>query len=156
MCSGDEMDRLRFEQLVPEEETMERVARYLDERRLVGTRLIVEPPTYQGVTVVARARARPRARVSAVEQAGMRALYRYYHPIVGGPDGTGWPFGRPIHAGEVYAVLQRVEGVEYIEQARLFPADPITGRRGEAVERLHIGTDSLVFSYEHLLRVDGP
>jgi hypothetical protein len=120
---------------------------------VVATRLVVEPPTYQGVTVVAQVRARPRARRSAVEEAGIRALYRYYHPILGGPDGTGWPFGRPAHVGEVYAVLQRVEGVDYIEQARLYGADPITGRRGDPVERLEIDANSLVFSYEHLLRV---
>ena len=76
-------------------------------------------------------------------------------PIIGGPDGTGWPFGRPIHVGEVYAVLQRIEGVEYIEQARLYGTDPITGRRGEAVDRLEIDPNSLVFSYEHLIRVGG-
>jgi predicted phage baseplate assembly protein len=146
---------LRFEQLVPEDETLERVTRYLDERRVVGTRVVVEPPTYQGVTVVAQVRARARARRSAVEQAGIRALYHYYHPIIGGPDGTGWPFGRPIHVGEVYAVLQRIEGVEYIEQARLYGTDPITGRRGEAVDRLEIDPNSLVFSYEHLIRVGG-
>jgi predicted phage baseplate assembly protein len=152
-CAGDERGRLRFEQLVPEDETLERVTRYLDERRVVATRLVVEPPTYQGVTVVAQVRARARARMTTVEEAGIRALYEYYHPIIGGPDGTGWPFGRPIHVGEVYAVLQRVEGVEYIEQARLYGTDPITGRRGDPVERLEIDSNSLVFSYEHLIRV---
>jgi hypothetical protein len=83
----------------------------------------------------------------------LRALYRYYDPLTGGPDGDGWPFGRPIHVGEVYAVLQRIDGVEYIEDARLFGADPLTGQRGDSVQQLDIAAHSLVFSYEHLLRV---
>ena len=107
-CDGDERGRLRFEQLVPETETLARITRYLDERRVVGTRVIVEPPTYQGITVVASIKSRTRARRATVEDAAIQALYRYYHPITGGPEGTGWPFGRPVHVGEVYAVLQRV------------------------------------------------
>jgi len=153
-CVADEVGRLRFEQLVPEDDTLERVMHYLDERRVVGTRVSVEPPTYQGVTVVARVRARPRFRQAAIEEAGLRALYEYYHPVIGGPDGTGWPFGRPVHVGEVYAVLQRVEGVELIEDARLFGADPISGQRTDSLQRLDVEEGSLVFSYGHLLRVE--
>ena len=153
-CAGDESGRLRFEQLVLTAELLERIVRYLDERRVVGSRIIVEPPHYQGITVVARIRARRRARVGAVEEAARRALYNYYDPIIGGPDGDGWPFGRPVHVGEVYAVLQRIDGVEYVEDARLFGADPLTGQRGEAVQRLELAPNSLVFSYEHHVRVD--
>lgn len=153
-AQGDVTGRLRFEQLVLSDEVLERITRHLDERRVVGARLVVEPPYYQGITVVARVRARPRARITEVEQAATAALYRYYHPILGGPDGDGWPFGRPVHVGEVYAVLQGVEGVEYVEDARLFGADPLTGVRGESVPRLELGPGALVFSYEHLLRVE--
>ena len=153
--AGDETGRLRFEQLILDEQLLERIANYLDERRVVGTRAIVEPPHYQGITVVARILARRRARTATVEAAARRALYRYYDPIVGGPDGDGWPFGRPVHVGEVYAVLQSIEGVEYIEDVRLFATDPITGQRGEATQRLELAPNSLVFSYEHHVRV-GP
>ena len=108
---------------------------------MVGARCIVEPPHYQGITVVARIQARRRARTATVEDAARRALYRYFDPIVGGPDGDGWPFGRPVHVGEVYAVLQRVEGVEYVEDVRLFATDPLTGQRGEATQRLGVGPE---------------
>lgn len=153
-CSGDETGRLRFEQLILGEELLQRIATYLDQRRVVGSRCIVEPPHYQGITLVTRIMARPRARLEVVEAAARRALYHYYDPVGGGPDGNGWPFGRPVHVGEAYAVLQSIEGVEYIEDARLFATDPITGLRGEAVQRLELAANSLVFSYEHHVRVD--
>ena len=130
--AGDENGRLRFEQLILDGQLLERIANYLDERRVVGARIIVEPPHYQGITVVARIQGRRNARLTTVEESSRRALYRYFDPIVGGPDGDGWPFGRPVNVGEVYAVLQRVEGVEYVEDVRLFATDPITGQRGEA------------------------
>ena len=84
------------------------------------------------------------------------ALYRFLHPIKGGADGTGWPFGRPVHAGEVYAVLQQVYGVEIVEAVQLYPADPVTGERGLVTQRLEIAPNALLFSYGHELRVVGP
>jgi predicted phage baseplate assembly protein len=153
-CSGDETGRLHFEQLILNEQLLERIANYLDERRLVGARSIVEPPHYQGITIVARIKARPRARTVGVEEAARRALYRYFDPIVGGPDGDGWPFGRPVNVGEVYAVLQGIDGVEYVEDVRLFATDPVTGQRGEATQRLELAPNAVVFSHEHLVRVD--
>jgi predicted phage baseplate assembly protein len=146
--------RLRFEQLVPPVDALQRIATYLDERRTIGARVIVEPPRYQGITIVARVRARPRFETTRLRDDCLTALYGYFHPVSGGPDGTGWPFGRPVHVGEVYSVLQRLPGVEMLEDARLFAADPITGERGQAVQRVEIDASTLLFSYEHQVMVE--
>jgi predicted phage baseplate assembly protein len=152
---ADSMGRLTFEQLVPAEDTLERIARFLGERRMIGARVLVEPPVYQGITVVARVRARPRAGPQRLQAAALEALYRYFSPLTGGPDGTGWPFSRPLHVGEVYAVLQRLPGTEFVEDARLFPADPITGDRGQPVQRIELEPHALVFSCDHQVQVQG-
>jgi predicted phage baseplate assembly protein len=154
-AADDEVGRLRFEQLVPADETLQRMAESLDERRIIGARVIVEPPVYQGITVVARLRARSRTSPRRLQEAAIGALYRYFHPIKGGPEGKGWPFGRPVQAGEVYSVLQRLKGVELVEDARLFSADPITGERGKAMPRIELEPHALVFSYEHQVLVEG-
>lgn len=146
--------RLAFEQLVPTDETLQRIAAHLDERRPVGARAVVEPPAYQGVTVVARVRARPEASADELREQALTALYRYLHPQLGGPDGDGWPFGRPVHVGEVYAALQTIPGTELIEDVRLFAADPVSGDRGDPTDRIEVGPHELVFSYEHQIRVD--
>jgi predicted phage baseplate assembly protein len=146
--------RIRFEQLVPAQATLERVTRRLDETRLVGTRVAVEPPVYRGVTVVARLRARPRVDPQRLQEDALAELYRYFHPTEGGQDGTGWPFGRPVHSGEVYAALQRLRGTELVEDVRVFGADPVTGERGKATDRLEVERDALVFSYEHQVLVE--
>ena len=85
----------------------------------------------------------------------MRALYDYFHPITGGPNGDGWPFGRPVNVGEVYSVLQGLRGTELVEDARLFGADPVTGQRGQQTQRLELEPHALVFSYEHQVLVEG-
>ncbi len=149
---GD-VGELRIEDLVPDDRTLARVAAYLDERRVIGTRVVVEPPMYLGVTVVARLVGRERVSAARLQRDALAALYGYFSPVRGGPDGTGWPFGRPVRAGEVYGVLQRVRGVELVEDARLFGADPVTGARGSASERLEVPHSALVFSYQHQLLI---
>ncbi|MGW7631733.1 putative baseplate assembly protein [Streptomyces griseoincarnatus] len=141
-------DRLRFEQLIPSDQVLEAITASLDERRLIGTRLVVEPPVYQGVTVVARL-ATAAADTDRVRDAALDALFRHINPLSGGPDGTGWPFGRPVQYGEIFGILQRATGNALVEEIRLFPADPVTGRRGAPEDRIDVAAGALVFSYQH-------
>jgi predicted phage baseplate assembly protein len=152
--ADDEDGRLSFEQLVPPPEILSNVAAFLDTRRTLGARVMVEPPAYQGVTVVAMLRARPWADPNRLQRTATDALYAYLHPISGGMDGTGWDFGRPVHMGEVYALLQRLPGTEMVEDVRLFAANPITGQRGQAAQRVEVAANALVFSYQHQVRVE--
>jgi predicted phage baseplate assembly protein len=146
--------KIDFAELVPGEETLARISERLDEVRLIGTRVLVSPPKYRGVTVVARVIARPRLDTARVRADALEALYKHLNPISGGPDGKGWPFGRPVQAGDVYALLQRVRGVDLVEDVRLFGANPVTGERGEEAQRLDVDPHSLIFSYEHHIRVE--
>ncbi|MCB5164598.1 putative baseplate assembly protein [Streptomyces bambusae] len=151
----DEPGPARFADLKPRRGTLDTVARRLEERRLVGTTVLVEPPLYRGVTAVARLRAVPGAKTDRVTDDALNVLYRYLNPVTGGPDGTGWPFGRPVQAGDLYAVLQQVDGVGIVEDVRLFNANPVTGARGEETDRVTLDPDSLVFSFEHQVLVEG-
>ncbi|CAO5238187.1 putative baseplate assembly protein [Frankia sp. AgKG'84/4] len=149
----DRGGRLRITQLVPGDELLARITAYLDERRPVGIRLAVGPPYYQGITVVATVHSFAGTDQERLRLAGLDALYAYLDPLTGGPHGTGWPFGRGIHAGDLFAVLQRVPGVEAVDEVLLHPADPLTGTRGEATARLEMDRPALIFSHDHRLRV---
>lgn len=150
---GDAQGRIDFRDLEPPADMLQAIASWLHERCPVGTRLVVEPPLYQGVTVAARIQAGYGAAAGPLKEAALTALYRHFSPLTGGPDGQGWPFGRPVHAGEVFAVLQRVPGVELVEDVKLFPADPYTGERTDPVGRIVLAPHSLVFSYRHDVQV---
>ncbi|RFS83463.1 putative baseplate assembly protein [Actinomadura spongiicola] len=152
---ADPGGRLRFEQLVPGDDLLRRVTRHLDERRPIGIRLAVGPPFYQGVTVVSTLHAFGGTEAERVRLAALDALYAHLDPLTGGADGRGWPFGRPLQSGEVFAVLQRVPGVELVDEVRLHAADPLTGKRGEPVDRIDLDATALVFSYDHKVRVLG-
>lgn len=147
--------RIRFEDLLPLPETLDRIVARLEQVRLVGTTVSVEPPLYRGVTVVARLIARPRVNVNRLREAALAALYDFLSPLPGGgPGGQGWPFGRPVQAGEIFSILQRVHGVEMVEDVRVFAANPVTGERGKETQRLNLDANSLVFSFEHHVRVE--
>ncbi|MCU1491790.1 MAG: putative baseplate assembly protein, partial [Acidimicrobiaceae bacterium] len=154
--ADDEDGTMPFARLAPNPQMLAQVAAELDTRRTVGARVLVEPPFYQGVTVVSQLRVRNHADPARVRDDAAAALYRYLHPIHGGPDGDGWPFGRPLHSGEVYSVLQRVSGVEIVEAVQLYPADPVTGERGPVTQRIEISSNAVLFSYGHEVRAVAP
>ena len=144
---------LDFGQLAPSDEVLESVRDYLDDRRVVGTRVAVESAAYIPISIVASMRAKPRYDARKLEQNALTALYTYFHPVVGGPDGTGWPFGRTVAPGEAYSVLNRVPGVEAVEEVRLYPALPLEHKRDPQVPTIEVGPNELVFSWEHQVQV---
>lgn len=143
------------DQLTPPPETVEKIARRLDECRLIGTRLLVEPPRYRWLTVTARLRAARRVDRNHLQGVVLEALYRYYNPVTGGPDHDGWPFGRTVIPGEIYGLLQTLPGVDLVEEIELYEADPRTGQRGQdALPYLTLEPHELVFSYRHKVLVE--
>ncbi|GAA0953260.1 putative baseplate assembly protein [Kribbella koreensis] len=144
-----------FADLVPPVPLLEKLAERLEQVRLIGTRVSVEPPRYRGVTVVARLVARPRVDRDRVRAEALAVLYRFLNPLPGGGfDGSGWEFGRSVRSGDVYAVLQAVRGVQAVEDIRLFSANPVTGERGTEQARIDLERNSLVYSFEHLVKVE--
>ncbi|HEX6525002.1 MAG TPA: putative baseplate assembly protein [Streptosporangiaceae bacterium] len=154
-AAASEEGHIRFENLVPAAATLVRIADALDKVRLVGVRVSVEPPLYRGITVIARLVARPRVDTERLRTDALRSLYGFLSPLAGGgPDRAGWPFGRPVQAGEIFGLLQMVRGVDIVEDVRLFSADPVTGKRGAEARRVDLTGNSLVFSYDHQIRVE--
>ncbi|MCH7625305.1 MAG: putative baseplate assembly protein [Chloroflexi bacterium] len=130
-------------------ELMDQVRSYLDERRLLTTMLIVSEPEYHWVSVEAVVRARQGADPERVRADVEDRLYEFIHPVSGGTDGNGWPFGRSVFASELYSQIQPVPGVEFIEEIRMFPVNPETGEPGEPTQTLTVPSTGVVCSYTH-------
>jgi predicted phage baseplate assembly protein len=47
------------------------------------------------------------------------ALATFLHPLLGGPDGEGWPFGRGVYLSDVAAVVEATPGVDYASRLEL-------------------------------------
>ena len=74
----------------------QRVVSALDRARLVGTRVIVEPPSYIGVRVDARVRARRGSDPVAVERDATQALFDYSAPTSGVRTGRAGHWAAPF------------------------------------------------------------
>jgi predicted phage baseplate assembly protein len=134
-------------------ELKQAVEAYLNQRRLLGTRLQVIQPDYFWISIEAKVRlpdSSGDAFLSQVRRRAEDALFRYLNPYVGGPDGTGWPFGRDLHVSELYALLQRVPGVEFVDELRIFVRDAATGAAPQpAPPRLTLPPGGLICSDAH-------
>jgi hypothetical protein len=71
-------------------------------------------PTYLDVTIQAQVQAKSGVNKTSLQQAIVTALNTFLDPLVGGPDGTGWPFGRDVYRSEVMKVIDAVSGVDHI------------------------------------------
>ncbi|WP_341358342.1 hypothetical protein V5H98_11130 [Georgenia sp. M64] len=94
---------------------------------LDGDGVEVTGPTDVPVTVAVTLGAPPE-RWAAVEQDATTALAALFDPVTGGPDGTGWPFGRRPTTADVLRALAPVGGVERVVEVSVdvpeaFPVD---------------------------------
>ncbi|WP_438829695.1 putative baseplate assembly protein [Alkalispirochaeta alkalica] len=129
---------------VPSSELRRRVKEFLEPRKLVGTGLRVDPPVYRafGVTLKVAYR-RDVVEFQTVRRAIEEALRKAFHPLCGGPDRTGWPFGVAIQKDDIARVLESVDGVHHLEELALSDLDS-----GVAVERLLPADGELPFLQE--------
>ena len=95
------------------------VSAYLRPRRVIGTRVEVVGPIYLEVAVQATVQPITGTNRPKLQQAIVNALNTFLDPLVGGPDGTGWPFGRDVFRSEIMKVIDAVAGVDYITSLAL-------------------------------------
>jgi hypothetical protein len=128
------------------------VLRYLDERRLMTTTLVVDDAPIVGVRVVAEAHILPTADPDRVTSTIERRLYRFLHPTQGWTDGQGWPFGRDLTIFDLYGLIQSVPGVIFVASAKIHPIRD-DGESDEAVDRVTVPAGAVIYSGRHAVSV---
>ncbi len=151
--------QLTVEELSPDEALLTEVAEYLDERQVIGMSLELLPVKLHGVSVVVNLQASNNADLERVEQDVAYALYTYLNPLVGGSTdglGDGWEFGRSLNQGELYGIVRKIEGVEFIKILRVYETDLATGKQDPkpAGSYLEIGEDELIASGTHIVKAE--
>lgn len=134
-----------FQALMPTADVLEEIRSFIDERRPLGSIVHIEPPKYLGVAIAARIALKPGAQRDVVLAQADAALRHFMHPVEGGLDGQGWPFGHPVLTGDIHAVLQKVPGLAYVDVVRLTPVDIVKGTRGKPKEKIQPEPRDLVY-----------
>ncbi len=82
-------------------------------------RIAVVGPIYLPIGVEAVIAPHDVNEAGAVEERVQLALQQFLHPLTGGPEGLGWPFGRNVYLSDAAALLESVEGVDYVRELNL-------------------------------------
>lgn len=101
-------------QPVPTPGLLRAVTAYLRRHRIIGTRVEVVGPTYIHVAVQATVQSKTGTNKANLQQAIVTALNNFLDPLIGGPDGAGWPFGRDVYRAEIMKVINAVSGVDHV------------------------------------------
>lgn len=129
----------------------EQVRNYIGERApadiVAAAQLHVTGPVYQELDVEAVIAPDDPAQAGVVEQATRQALLDFLHPLYGGPERRGWAAGRDVFLSDVAAILERVEGVDYVSDLSFFTNDVLQG------EQAGIDADKVVVAGQILIRM---
>jgi hypothetical protein len=100
----------------PEPSLLITVSNYLEPRRLLTTRVHIVAPRFLSIRVRLRLQLKRDAQPQQVETQAIAALQQFFHPLEGGEERQGWKFGRSVYVSEIYSLLNRVPGVNYVEK----------------------------------------
>ncbi|MGK7925563.1 MAG: baseplate protein J [Spirulina sp.] len=109
--------------VVPEEGDREEKDKYkdllhfLDQRKLLTTRLHIVEPEYVCVALETDLVLEDGALAEDVQKKAREEVTMFFDPLKSEKywQGQGWPFGRGIYLSELYKLLDDLEGVDYVE-----------------------------------------
>ncbi len=123
---------------VPSRDLIDRVASYIDKRRLITARVNVGKPKLVPVSLELTISLKPGATADRVKADVKERVQKLLNPLHGGPKGDGWPFGRAVGKADLYPVVEAVEGVDRITDLLI-----IDESRRLRVEMLKLAEDEL-------------
>ncbi|PYS75838.1 MAG: hypothetical protein DMF66_18015 [Acidobacteria bacterium] len=94
--------------------------------------------------------AKNNADIAEVKEKIEQALLDYFHPLKGGEDKQGWPFGGNIFFSRVYQQVFSVTGVERVESVII----ELDGEEAPECRDVPIDDGILVYSTEHEVTVN--
>ena len=104
---------------MPDNNLLDRVYRFLNERRSPLGELMLVAPEYVCIDVKAEIVVERSRFVGDVEGEARRQLDQYLHPVSGGIPKTGWEFGRLPQNFDLYMLLERIPGVSHVRHLRV-------------------------------------
>lgn len=135
--------------LIPAAELCDQVKKYLDQRRLITSKIEVSGPGYNEFSIETEVVLEQEMadRATEIKHQLEEQFKQFFHPLIGGPNKNGWPMGRDVQLSDVAYVIESVTGVDYI--SRLI----FDHTRGKI--KIDIDRDSFPFLKEVIVKVSG-
>ncbi len=128
---------------VPSLRLITQVQDYLAAHSIPTVTLAVVGPLYLSVNITAVITPNSLEGLQAIEEAILKTLTQFLHPLTGGPDNTGWAFGREPTRSDFFALLESAPGVDHVDSLTLQvgwdtgQADPRSTQRFLVYSGLH-------------------
>jgi uncharacterized phage protein gp47/JayE len=148
-------------QPLPSAELIRQVQRYLADRcpNVVSAakKLLVTGPAYVEVSVTADVFATSIDVLSQVQSEALKSLKKFLHPLTGGPEGTGWDFGRLVCLSDIMALLEAVPNVDHVDNVTMQLRDVKTNIARTITDEVLLAATlppyAMIFSGEHNVTV---
>lgn len=126
--------------LIPSKELLRRVTNYLNDRKLVGTSIVVTAPVYRNIKIQLDLSFKNNVFNVDIEKTKIKEQMEiFFNPLVGG-EGKGYDFGKTITKGLILKILEKNNSILSINNVELFDEES-----GIAVEKLLLKEDELPF-----------
>ncbi|RKF14887.1 putative baseplate assembly protein [Roseovarius spongiae] len=133
----------------PSAYTLAKVATHLDGLRLISTELHIVAPTYNEVAIEADIVTGRTANPETVREDLEARLNAFLHPLTGGADGLGWPFGGNIYYSDIYRLVIETRDILRLSDGQL--AIRVNGELAPFCRDIEICPGELVFAGRHSL-----
>ncbi|TIX49628.1 putative baseplate assembly protein [Alteraurantiacibacter aquimixticola] len=134
---------------MPSDHTLASVALQLDQTRLITTEVHVVAPTYNEVSIEADIVVKRTAAPELVRADLEARLNRFLHPLTGGSEGLGWPFGGDIYYSDIYRLVIETRDVVRLRDGQL--GLRVNGELAPFCRDVTICPGELVFARTHRL-----
>ncbi|MBD2503800.1 baseplate J/gp47 family protein [Anabaena azotica] len=96
------------------EDLIKTVIKYLEPRRLLTTKVNVVAPRYVEVGVRMTLHLKRDVKEADVRDKAIATARKFLHPLTGGAESLGWPFGRHVYVSEIYELLDKLKGIDFV------------------------------------------
>ena len=106
--------------LIPSRELIRRVRKYLDDRKIVGSRIVVSGPIYRDFSIKVILEFKSNVFNSESEKQKIKEnLVFYFHSLVG-DKGDGWEFGKSVTVGAILKQLEKIDSVLSVTETLIY------------------------------------
>lgn len=108
-------------QVNPGTNKFEALFKFLDQRRLLTTRLHIVEPNYVTIALEVELVIEDGAQAEKVKTQAEAEVKMFFDPLESGKywQGKGWPFGRSVYLSELYKLFDDLEGVDYVKNLQI-------------------------------------
>jgi hypothetical protein len=120
-----------------------KIEKYILDRCTSTLELWIAGPDWRKVSVTAEIVPVSVTAAEMLKEKVIAALQRFLHPLPGGMDARGWEFGRSPHRSDLYALIEKISGVDHVRYLEIIEED-IEGTRPDRF-LVYSGTHNISF-----------